>query len=112
MKTKPSALVVENLNVTKMLKNQYLAKAIAEQGFYEFKRQIAYKSEQYGIEVVYADDLYTICKRCSQCGNISRNFDPNDKIYRCEYCGFTLERDVNASRNLADYSEYPSLSGN
>lgn len=112
VKTKPSALVVENLNVTKMLKDQYLAKAIAEQGFYEFKRQIAYKSEQYGIEVVYADDLYTICKRCSQCGNISRNFDPNDKIYRCEYCGFTLERDVNASRNLADYSEYPSLSGN
>ena len=112
VKTKPSVLVVEDLNVTKMLKNQYLAKAIAEQSFYEFKRQIAYKSEQYGIEVVYADDLYIICKRCSQCGNINRHFDPNNPVYCCEYCGFTLDRDVNASMNLAQYQKYPSLSGN
>ena len=111
VKTKPSCLVVEDLNVTEMLKNQYIAKEVAEQSFHEFKRQITYKSEQYGIEVVYADDLYTICKRCSRCGNISRSFDPNSRVYRCEYCGFTLDRDVNASMNLTEYAKYPSLSG-
>ena len=103
VKTKPSRIVMETLNVRGMMKNRHLAKAIGEQGFFEFKRQIAYKSEFYGIELVEADPFYPSSKCCSSCGNVKRDLKLSDRVYHCECCGLVIDRDFNASINLANY---------
>ena len=104
VKTKPSRIVLEDLNVRGMMKNHHLSKAISEQGFYEFKRQMVYKCELYGIELVFADRYYPSSKTCSECGNIKKDLKLSDRIYRCDCCGLTIDRDFNASLNLARYN--------
>ena len=103
VKAKPSQIVMETLNVKGMMKNRHLSKAIAQQKFYEFKRQIEYKSRLYGIKFVEADTFYPSSKKCSCCGNIKKNLRLSDRIYRCESCGLVIDRDFNASVNLANY---------
>lgn len=103
MKTKPSRIVLEDLNVQGMMKNRHLSKAISEQGFYEFKRQMTYKCELYGIELVIADRFYPSSKTCSKCGNVKKDLKLSDRIYHCDCCGLTIDRDFNASLNLANY---------
>lgn len=103
VKIKPSRIVMETLNVKGMMKNKHLAKAISEQMFYEFKRQIEYKSESYGIEVILVDKFYPSSKTCSCCGNIKSDLKLSDRIYRCNCCGLVIDRDFNASLNLANY---------
>ncbi|MCJ0573069.1 transposase, partial [Enterococcus cecorum] len=83
-------------------KNEYLAKSIASQCFYEFKRQMKYKCERLGIAFVEADRWYPSSKTCSHCGKIKKNLKLSDRVFYCE-CGFTLDRDLNASVNLANY---------
>ena len=104
VKTKPSRIVMENLNVSGMMKNRHLSKAIAEQKFYEFKRQIKYKCEQYGIEFVEVDRFYASSKTCSHCGHIKIDLKLSDRIYKCAECGTVIDRDLNAAINLANYS--------
>lgn len=104
VKTKPSRIVMESLNVTGMMKNKHLSKRIAKQKFNEFKRQILYKSAIYGIEVLEADSWYPSSKKCSCCGNIKHNLKLSDRIYKCDKCGLIIDRDYNASINLANYS--------
>ena len=104
VKTKPSRIVMETLNVQGMMKNRHLAKAIAAQGFYEFKRQIMYKAEFYGIEFVEADKFYASSKTCSKCKAKKTDLKLSDRIYRCEVCGAVIDRDLNAAINLANYS--------
>ena len=104
VKTKPSRIVMETLNVKGMMKNRYLAKAIASQCFYEFKRQIQYKCERIGILVVEASRWFPSSKKCSCCGHIKKNLKLSDRIYSCEECGLEIDRDFNASVNLATYS--------
>jgi len=103
VKTKPSRIVMENLNVSGMMKNRHLSKAIAEQKFYEFKRQIKYKCEQYDIEFVEVDRFYASSKTCSHCGHIKIDLKLSDRIYECAECGLTIDRDLNAAINLANY---------
>ena len=103
VKTKPSRIVMETLNVKGMMKNRHLAKAIANQKLYEFKRQIAYKCKRYGIALVEADRWYPSSKKCSGCGNIKKDLKLKDRIYKCENCGLVIDRDYNASVNLARY---------
>lgn len=103
VKTKPYRIVMETLNIQGMMKNKHLSKAIQKQGLYEFKRQIKYKCEKYGIEFVEADKWYPSSKRCSSCGNSKRNLKLSDRMYHCETCGHTQNRDLNASINLAQY---------
>lgn len=103
VKTWPSRIVMEHLNVRGMMKNRYLAEAIGEQGFREFVRQIKYKAEQYGIEVVQADRWYPSSKTCSCCGSIKKDLKLSDRVYRCEACGLVIDRDYNASINLSRY---------
>ena len=86
-------------------KNRHLSKAIQEQSFYEFRKQIEYKSEWKGIEVVIADRFFPSSKTCSNCGCIKSDLKLKDRIYKCNDCGFEVDRDVNAARNLASYSE-------
>ena len=95
---------MESLNVTGMMKNKHLSKRIAKQKFNEFKRQILYKSAIYGIEVLEADSWYPSSKKCSCCGNIKHNLKLSDRIYKCDKCGLIIDRDYNASINLANYS--------
>ena len=103
VKTKPSRIVLEDLNVKGMMKNRHLSKAIAEQWFYEFKRQMTYKCELYGIKLVIADRYYPSSKTCSNCGNVKKGLKLSDRIYHCECCGLMIDRDFNASLNLANY---------
>lgn len=103
VKTKPCKIVIEDLNVTGMMKNKHLSKSIAEQKFYEFARQIQYKSDKLGITVVKADRFYASSKTCSKCGYIKKDLKLKDRVFKCPCCGNTIDRDLNASINLANY---------
>ena len=96
---------MEDLNVSGMMKNRHLSKAIAEQGFYEFIRQIKYKCEFNGIEFIQVDRFYPSSKTCSCCGHIKKDLKLSDRVYVCEECGLVIDRDLNASINLMNYSK-------
>jgi putative transposase len=98
-KTK-SAVVLEDLHVSGMAQNHHLAQAIADVGFYEFRRQMAYKGQWYGCQVLLANRFYPSSKRCSQCGHIQATLDLGTRVYVCEYCGLKIDRDLNAALNL------------
>jgi len=102
---KPGRIVLENLNVSGMMKNHCLAKAIADASFAELKRQIEYKAEWNGIEVILADRWYASSKACSGCGCIKDDLTLADREYHCEHCGLEIDRDLNAAINLAALGE-------
>lgn len=104
VKNKPSRVVLEDLNVSGMMKNRHLSKALMCQKLYEFRYQIEYKAELYGIEVVIADRWYSSSKTCHRCGHIKKDLKLSDRVYRCDCCGNVIDRDVNASINLANYN--------
>lgn len=103
VKTKPSRIVMESLNVKGMMKNKHLSKAVAKQGFFEFKTMIQYKSEKYGIEFIEADRWYPSSKTCSECGHIKPKLSLSERKFVCECCGAVIDRDKNASTNLSRY---------
>ena len=104
IKRKPSFICIEDLNVSGMMKNKHLSKAVQEQGFYEFRRQIEYKAKWNNITVIIADRFFPSSKMCSCCGNIKKDLKLSDRIYKCE-CGNTINRDFQASLNLKTYGE-------
>lgn len=104
VKTKPSRVVMETLNIKGMMKNKHLSKDIAQQGLYEFKRQLQYKCEFYGIEFTEADKWYPSSKICSECGHVKSKLSLSERTYICEDCGAVIDRDLNASINLSRYS--------
>ena len=104
VKRKPSFICIEDLNVSEMMKNKHLSKAIQQQGFYEFRRQIQYKSEWNNIPVIIADRFFPSSKLCSCCGEIKKDLRLSDRIYRCD-CGNIIDRDFQASLNLKQYGE-------
>jgi transposase len=83
-----------------MVKNHHLAQAIVDVGFYEFRRQMDYKGQWYGCQVILADQFYPSSKRCSQCGHIQATLDMGTRVYICELCGLMIDRDLNAALNL------------
>lgn len=99
----PKRIVMEDLNVQGMMKNKHLSKAIQEQCFHEFIRQIAYKSEDRGIEFIQADRFYPSSKTCSHCGSVKTDLKLKDRTYVCEECGLVIDRDYNAAVNLSKY---------
>ncbi len=106
MKTKsaeerPAIIVLEDLNVSGMLKNRRLARAIADVGFFEFRRQVAYKAAASGVQVKVVSRWEPSSKTCSQCGWIDEDLSLADRVFVCEDCGSTLDRDYNAALNLA-----------
>lgn len=103
VKAKPSRIVMESLNISGMLKNKHLSQSIAKQGFYEFKTILKYKAEKYNIEFVEADKWYPSSKTCSECGYIKAKLSLSERIFECECCGATIDRDKNASINLSRY---------
>jgi putative transposase len=98
-KTK-SAIVLENLNVSGMMKNHHLAQAIADVSMHEFRRQLQYKGEWYGCEVLLADRFYPSTKRCSNCGQVKLVMGLDEREYQCQCCGLVIDRDLNAAINL------------
>jgi len=100
---KPKFIVLEDLNVTGMMKNRHLSRAVQKQCFHEFYRQIEYKCRWHNIEFVTADRYYPSSKMCSCCGNIKKDLKLSDRIYHCSVCGFTIDRDFQASVNLMNY---------
>lgn len=105
IKLYPYKVVMEDLNVSGMMKNKHLSKAIAEQCFYEFIRQMKYKCEFNKIEFIQADRFFPSSKQCSCCGEIKQNLKLKDRVYKCDKCGFKLDRDKNASINLSYYEK-------
>ena len=104
IKRKPSFICIEDLNVSGMMKNKHLSKAVQEQGFYEFRRQIEYKAKWNNIPVIIADRFFPSSKMCSCCGNIKKDLKLSNRIYKCE-CGNIINRDFQASLNLKTYGE-------
>lgn len=102
---KPMFIVLENLNVVGMMKNKNLAKAIQQQNFYEFYRQIKYKSLWNNIKFIEADKWYPSSKTCSKCGSIKKQLKLSERKYVCEECGCVIDRDLNASINLMKYGQ-------
>lgn len=105
VKTKPSRIVIEDLNVSGMMKNHHLSKAIQQQKLYEFRRQLEYKTKKYGIELVLADRWYPSSKTCSSCGAIKSDLKLKDRVFKCDCCGLEIDRDLNASINLSRYNQ-------
>lgn len=103
VKTKPSRIVMESLNINGMLKNKHLSKAVAQQGLYEFKAMIKYKTEKYNIKFVEADKWYPSSKTCSKCGYVKPKLSLSERTFVCECCGAVIDRDRNASINLSRY---------
>jgi putative transposase len=100
-KTKPSVVVVEDLNVKGMMANHKLAKAVADSSMGELRRQIEYKADWNGVQVVTADRWFPSSKTCSVCGCINAELTLSDRVWTCESCGTVLDRDLNAAKNLA-----------
>lgn len=103
VKQLPKGIVIEDLNVSGMLKNKHLAKHIKDAMFYEIRRQLEYKCLQYGIYLVVADRFYPSSKTCSYCGSIKSDLKLKDRVYKCGSCGLKKDRDLNAAENLAYY---------
>lgn len=104
IKRKPSFVVLEDLNVSGIMKNKHLSKAVQQQKFYEFRRQMEYKCEWNGIQLIIADRFFPSSKLCSCCGKIKKDLKLSDRVYKCT-CGNVMDRDYNASINLLRYGE-------
>lgn len=103
VKTKPSCIVIEDLGISNMMKNKHLSKSIKEQLWYFFRQCLTYKCKFYGdILVKVASRSYPSSKKCNNCGHIKKFLSLSERIYRCDCCGFTIDRDLNASLNLRD----------
>ena len=106
VKTKPEFINIEDLNISGMMKNRHLSKAIAEQKFYEFRTKLINKCHQNNIEVRLSNRFYASSKTCSQCGCIKKDLKLSDRIYKCPHCGAVINRDLNAAINLRDNQIY------
>ena len=106
VKTKPSHITIESLNVKGMMKNRHLSKAVANQKFYEFRTKLGVKCKAYGIELRVVDVWYPSSKTCHECGSLKKDLKLSDRIYRCKHCGAVIDRDLNAALNLRDAKVY------
>ena len=105
VKTKPSYITIEDLNVKGMMKNRHLSKAVASQKFYEFRIKLQAKCNENGIELRVADRWYPSSKTCHCCKNIKKDLRLSDRIFKCD-CGYIEDRDFNAALNLRDAMTY------
>lgn len=106
VKTKPSFIGIEDLNVSGMMKNRHLSKAVAQQKFFEFKTKLINKCKENNIELRIVDRWYPSSKTCHNCGHIKKDLKLKDRTYICSECGYVEDRDINASLNLRDAKTY------
>ena len=105
VKTKPSHITIEDLNVSGMMKNRHLSKAVASQKFYEFKTKLLAKCKENGIELRIVDRWFPSSKTCHCCKNIKKDLKLSDRVFKCD-CGYIEDRDFNAALNLRDATTY------
>jgi putative transposase len=98
---RPAVIVIEDLNVSGMLKNRHLSRAIADVGLYEFRRQIEYKAKDTGCRILVVSRWEPSSQTCSGCGWRHPNLTLADRVFICQECGLTIDRDLNAAQNLA-----------
>lgn len=104
VRTKPSIIVIEDLNVSGMMKNKHLSKAIQQQEFYKFRHYLEYKCQHYGVSLIVADRFYPSSKTCSCCGYKKKFLSLSERVFRCPECDLKLDRDLNAAINLRNYA--------
>jgi len=97
-------IVIENLNVKGMVKNRKLSRALADVGFGMLRHFIEYKAILRNCIVVIADRFFPSSKTCSNCGEVKKILTLKDRIFECDACGFTIDRDLNAAINLNNYA--------
>ena len=105
VKQKPSYITIEDLNVSGMMKNKHLSKAIASQKFFEFRTKLISKCKENNIELRIVDRFYPSSKTCSSCGEIKKDLKLKDRVYKCN-CGLIINRDLNASIKLKNAKKY------
>ena len=105
VKTKPSYITIEDLNVSGMMKNKHLSKAVASQKFYEFRTKLQAKCNENGIELRVVDRWFPSSKTCHCCGAIKKFLKLSDRTFTCD-CGYIEDRDFNAALNLRDATTY------
>ena len=105
VKTKPSYITIEDLNIRGMMKNKHLSKAISQQKLYEFRTKLTNKCHQNNIELRIVDRWFPSSKICNCCGNIKKDLKLSNRTYTCD-CGYVADRDYNASLNLRDCKDY------
>ena len=105
VKTKPSYITIEDLNVSGMMKNKHLSKAVASQKFYEFRSKLEAKCKENGIELRIVDRWFPSSKTCHCCKSIKKDLNLSDRVFRCD-CGYIEDRDFNAALNLRDATTY------
>lgn len=105
VKRKPSFIALEDLNVSGMMKNKHLAKAIQQQSFYEFRRLLEYKCKWNNIEFILVDRWFPSSKTCCKCGHVKKELKLSERTYRCEVCSNVIDRDFQAALNLKRYAE-------
>ena len=105
VKTKPSYITIEDLNVKGMMKNRHLSKAVASQKFYEFRAKLQAKCNENGIELRVVDRWNPSSKTCHCCGTVKKDLKLSDRIFKCS-CGYVEDRDFNAALNLRDAITY------
>ena len=110
VRTKPKAIVLEDLNVAGMRKNKCLSHSLQETSISTFKQMLISKAKSHGIEVVLADRFYPSSQICSHCGNRKVDLKLSERVYKCPVCGLDIDRDLNASINLKHYREFPEKS--
>ena len=102
----PEYITIENLNVSGMLKNRHLSRAISECEFYYFRALLERKCRELGIQLRIADRFYASSKTCSRCGGIKKDLKLKDRVYECAECGLVIDRDYNAALNLRSCKKY------
>jgi putative transposase len=100
VRTKPSHMAIEDLNVSGMMKNKYLAREIQNCNFYEIRRQLEYKCQWHHVQLIIADRWYPSSKTCFNCGQIHKHLKLSQRTLYCD-CGLVMDRDLNAAINLA-----------
>jgi putative transposase len=109
--TQHATVVVEQLNLAGLVQNRHLARALADTGLAEMRRQLTYKTSWYGSQLVVADRFYPSSKTCSACGWVKAKLTVAERTFSCDTCGLLLDRDLNAARNLAKLAEHVAQSG-
>jgi len=100
-----SVVKIEDLHIKAFLKNHKLAGAIADCGMYEFKRQLVYKTEKFSSQLILVDRFFPSSQICSNCGQHRHKMPLKSRIYHCPECGYTEDRDLNASKNIERWFE-------
>lgn len=106
VRTKPAYIVIEDLNVSGMMKNRHLSKVVSQQKFFEFRSKLIHKCKENNIELRIVDRWYSSSKLCHNCGHIKKDLKLSDRTYSCSECGYVEDRDINASLNLRDAKTY------